>query len=88
MSDRQRRELGAFACYCARRIEHELGLVERWKVSLSAGPGAELACVVRTTRGGQTLEASGLGRDPVLAVWDAMCRLEQRLREQPLERVA
>lgn len=82
VSDRQRRELGAFACYCAQRIERDLGPLGQWKVSVAMGARGGLACMVAVTGTEVTEEAGGEGRDLVLAVWEAMCRLEQRARDQ------
>ena len=82
VSERQRRELGGFARYCVKRLEHELGSIERWMVSLVSGSQLAFASVVHVRIAGVSVEARGLGSDPVLTIWDAMCHLEQALREQ------
>ena len=77
VTERQRRELGAFARYCAKRIEQQLGVDESWSVSIEIGPHIQFTSSVSV---GST-EGRGLSADAVLAVWEAMCRLEQRLLE-------
>jgi hypothetical protein len=75
------RELGGFVRYCVRRIETELGERDRWNVRIEiARPGFKAQVVLEHF--GLVLETTGSGHDPTLAVWDAMCRLEQMLRER------
>ena len=81
VSERQRRDLGAFARYCARRIERELGTTERWSVTLSAGAGIQYASSVSVPDAHGPIVGRGGSADAVLAIWEAMCQLEQRLRE-------
>ncbi|TMQ26516.1 MAG: hypothetical protein E6J90_04320 [Deltaproteobacteria bacterium] len=77
---RQYRELGAFVRYCVSRIERELGEIPHWSVQiLPAGGG--FASVIAIRDGGDLLETRGTGMDGALAAWDALCKLEQRLRE-------
>jgi len=74
------RELGAFARYCIVRVERELGEREAWSVTISPaldGYQSHIAVCDRDT----TIEDRGSSYDGTLAVWDAMCRVEQRLRE-------
>lgn len=80
VSTRQRRELGAFARYCAQRIERDLGVLDQWTVSVVTGARGEYATVVSVRRHWE-LEGRGVGPDAVLTIWDAMCRLEQAVRE-------
>jgi hypothetical protein len=77
---RAEREIAAWARYCVGRIEGDLGTVEQWTVRVAPSPSGFTATVeVRDpTYGG---EVSAEGFDGALAIWDAMCRLEQRLRE-------
>jgi hypothetical protein len=87
MSDRHRRELAAFAEYCAWRLERELTGRETWSVSVapdSRGFGA----VVTVRSRGTVLVARGVANDPILAVWEAMCRVEQPLRDLAYARSA
>lgn len=81
VSERQRRELGAFARYCAKRIERDLGTTERWTVTLSAGPGMQYGSSVSVHDAEGPIVGRGTSADAVLAIWEAMCLLEQRLRE-------
>jgi hypothetical protein len=81
VSAKQHRELGAFARYCILRVERELGERESWTVDIAlslSGYSSRIA----VDDGGLLLEENGTGRDGALATWDAMCRIEQRLRER------
>lgn len=75
-----RRELEAFARYCTARLDDELG-ASAWQVIVKVRPTGFTA-VVRATRDGTTLALAAHGGDPVTAVWNALCRLEQPLRER------
>jgi hypothetical protein len=77
---RQYRELGAFVRYCVSRIERELGEIDRWSVTI-APAGGEFTSRVAVKSGDEALQSTGLGMDGPLAVWDALCKLEQLLRE-------
>jgi hypothetical protein len=77
---RQYRELGAFVRYCVSRIERELGEIEHWSVTI-APAGGEFTSVVAVQDAGDAIESTGTGMDGPLAAWEALCRLEQRLRE-------
>lgn len=77
---RQHRELGAFVRYCVSRIERELGEIEHWSVTI-APVGGEFTSVVAIKDARATFESTGLGMDGPLAAWDALCKLEQLLRE-------
>ena len=80
-SGRQRRELGAFARYCIVRLERELGECESWVVHVEPVLDGYRSRV--SVRDRQTaIEEAGHGHDGPLAIWEAMCRLEQRLRER------
>lgn len=79
-SARQHRELGAFVRYCVIRIERELGEPERWVVRIvPADTGFQSTVSVQD--GEVALRSTGSGLDGALAVWDALCSLEQALRE-------
>lgn len=80
-SSRQHRELGAFARYCVLRIERELGERECWIVDIAPALGGYTSHVAVSDRGAM-IEEQGKGHDGALAIWEAICRLEQRLREQ------
>ena len=84
---RQYREVGAFVRYCVSRIERELGESEHWSVTIAPAGGA-FTSVVSARDAWDTIEARGLGMDGPLAAWDALCKLEQRLREARARRSA
>jgi hypothetical protein len=80
-SGKHERELGAFARYCAQRIEKDMGERERWIIEISMAKQGYLT-LVQVEHFGLVVEARGEGGDGPLAIWDAMCRLEQDLRER------
>jgi hypothetical protein len=84
---RQVRELGAFVRYCVSRIERELGEIAHWSVTIVPA-GGRFSSRVAIDDGDTRLEAVGTGIDGALAAWDALCRLEQRLRETRAQRIA
>lgn len=75
------RELTGFVRYCIRRIEAELGERERWDVRIGVLHAGYRTQVV-LEHGGCTLDTRSGGHDAALAVWDAMCQLEELLRKQ------
>lgn len=85
--ERQYRELGAFVRYCVSRIERELGEIGHWAVTI-APAGGEFTSVVAIQDGAETIASTGTGMDGPLAAWEALCRLEQRLREARARRAA
>ncbi len=80
-SDPLRARLMVFARFCVARIARELGGAEGWEVSYDRRPDSTVA-LVRARFGGELLVSSGTHVDPALAIWDAMCRIEQRLRDE------
>src|SRR5262249_40235787 len=75
---RQHRELGAFAGYCIARLEREVGTLT-WVVTVAPDPqGGFLSKIVARQDGGE-VGAPGAGRDATLAIWDAICNIEQTL---------
>jgi hypothetical protein len=80
---RQERELGAFVRYCILRIERELGARTRWVVTIKPVSSNDYASIVAVHAPGCVLESKGKGLDGALATWEAMCRMEQVLRELP-----
>ncbi len=84
---RQYRELGAFVRYCVSRIEREIGEVGHWSVTIAPSGGA-FASVVSIHGDAHALAAEGVGFDGALAVWEAMCKLEQSLREARVQEVS
>src|SRR5262245_12454425 len=81
-TSRLQHELGAFARYCVMRIERELGTRDHWHVSIAPTTAGVFASKVAVTDHGVATEQRGRGHDAALAIWDAMCRIEQILREQ------
>ena len=78
---KQHRELGAFARYCILRVERELGERSEWIVDIKPALGAFTSHIAVRDRG-ELVEEQGSGPDGTLATWDAICRLEQKLRER------
>jgi hypothetical protein len=81
-SARQQRELTAFARYCVARLERELGELDRWVVTANLDPRGGFTSTVSVHRGVGEVEAHGTGQDGTLAIWDALCNIEQTLRER------
>ncbi len=75
------RELGAFARYCVQRIERDLGERQHWVVDVQIG-GRGYSAAVEVQHQDLVIEARGYGHDGPLAIWDAMCRIEQELRDR------
>lgn len=80
-SAKQERELGAFARYCVQRIEKDLGERQHWRVDIGLG-GRGYTALVEVQHLGLVIESRGYGHDGPLAIWDAMCRMEQELRDR------
>jgi hypothetical protein len=79
---RQERELGAFVRYCVNRVEQAMGEREGWVVKILHILGAGYTTTVEVDDFGSRVEATGTGPDGALSTWDAICRLEQMLRER------
>lgn len=80
-----REELRAFVLYCIGRIDREVE-ADTWDVRVAVG--AEFSIEVRAHVGGTSVAARSVGRDPVVATWNAMCQVEQPLREAVRHRAA
>lgn len=80
-SARLQRELRAFARYCILRLERELGTHDAWTVELAPSHGGYRTRVAVRDRG-LTVDAQARGQDGPMAIWEAMCEVEQRLRER------
>ncbi len=62
-------------------IEDELGDHAKWDLTVGISEsGIRTQLVLEQL--GRTLAARDAGRDPAPAVWDALCRLEQMLRQR------
>ena len=79
-SPKQERELAAFARYCVLRIEKDLGERQQWVVEIVIGSRG-YAAHVEVQDIGVSIEMRGIGDDGPLAIWDAICRIEQELRD-------
>jgi hypothetical protein len=80
-SSKHERELAAFARYCAQRIEKDMGEREHWVIEISIAKSS-FTTHLQVEHFGTVIEVRGEGSDGPLAIWDAMCRLEQELRER------
>lgn len=77
---RERTNLIVLARYCVLRIMRDLAGIDGWAVRLK--PHADrVTADVRARVGSQVVEASGSDVHPAAAIWNAMCRIEQPLRE-------
>ncbi len=76
----QREELVAFAGFCAERISRGLQGIGGWDLYVVGGLD-ESNVVVRVRVGNDTIEAHGTGGEPAVAIWNAMCRIEQPVRD-------
>lgn len=86
-SNRQRRELTAFARYCIHRLERELGQRHAWIVEIAPTSGQYATRIAVIDLFG-AVEANGVGLDGALSIWEAICRLEESLRESAITRAA
>jgi hypothetical protein len=75
-----REELLEFARHCAARITRDLAGVSGWELFLVGGLEGQADAVVRAHLGATVVEARASGCDPAMAIWDAMCQVEQPLR--------
>lgn len=81
VSLKHERELGAFARYCVQRIEKDLGERQQWNIEIDLRAPNYVARI-EVQHFGLVLETRGQGPDGPLAIWDAMCRIEQELRDR------
>jgi hypothetical protein len=83
MTRTQVRELATFAEYCTARIDRVVERKsDRWRITISrARNGTAFVAVAIAVASGALVHARGTGREPVYALWDALCRVEQPLRE-------
>lgn len=81
MSVRRRFELAEFERYCGDRIQRDQGIaIDGWIVQLAPEPDGWRARVTAHVAG-MRVEAVGHAMLPDAAIWEAMCRIEQPLRE-------
>lgn len=74
-------DLVAFAGYCAARIARDLSGIDSWDLYLVGGIDGHADAVVRVHVRGIVVEARASECDPAHAIWNAMCRVEQPLRD-------
>src|SRR4051812_10393439 len=74
-------DLVAFAGYCATRIGRDLTGIDGWDLYLVAGIDGRADAVIRAHVRGEVVEARASECDPANAIWSAMCRIEQPLRD-------
>lgn len=81
MSARRRFQLAGLVRYCGERMGREQGIaIDAWTVRLEAEPAGWQARVAAHVAG-MRVEAVGHAMQPDAAIWEAMCRIEQPLRE-------
>jgi len=74
-------ELVAFAGFCAARIARGLRGIEAWDLYVVSGLEGQSDAVVRVRVGRETVEVRARACDPAHAIWNAMCEVEQPLRD-------
>lgn len=74
-------DLVAFAGYCAARISRDLSGIESWDLYVVGGIDGRADAIVRVHVRGAIVEARASECDPAHAIWNAMCRIEQPLRD-------
>jgi hypothetical protein len=78
--DANRDELAAFAGFCAARIARDLRGIESWDLFVVGGL-EQADAVLRVRVGRETVEVRASAIDPAHAIWNAMCRIEQPIRD-------
>jgi hypothetical protein len=77
---RQHRELGAFVRYCIARIERDAEVADWWRVKILPAR-ASFRCELIAQYRGVAIESAGEGLDGALSAWEALCKMEQLLRD-------
>lgn len=85
--DANRDELASFAGICASRISRDLRGVHGWELYVVGGL-EQADAVIRVRVGGETVEARATAIDAANAIWNAMCRIEQPIRDAVAARAA
>lgn len=77
-------DLIAFATYCAEHIARDLRGIARWELFLASSMDGQTDAIIRAHVGADAIanavEARASACDPAVAIWEAMCDLEQPLR--------
>ena len=76
-----RDDLVAFAGFCAARIARDLSGIGTWDLFVVSGIDGHADAVVRVEVGRECVEARATACDPAHAIWNAMCQVEQPLRD-------
>jgi hypothetical protein len=77
----KRDDLVAFAGFCAARIARDLSGISAWDLYVVSGLDGQAAAVVRAYLGREIIEGRASACDPAHAIWNAMCEVEQPLRD-------
>lgn len=77
----KRDDLVAFAGFCASRIARDLSGIGTWDLFVVSGIDGHADAVVRVEVGRESVEARASACDPAHAIWNAMCQVEQPLRD-------
>lgn len=77
-SPRQYRDLGVFVRHCVERIERDVGRAKSWTVTIVPSNDGFSSFVI--LENASVVLATGHGLDGARAAWDALCNVEQRLR--------
>jgi hypothetical protein len=85
--DANRDELTSFAGFCAGRIARDLRGIESWDLYVVGGL-EQADVVIRVRVGCETVEARATAIDAANAIWNAMCRIEQPIRDAVAARAA
>jgi hypothetical protein len=72
--------LRTFTHACTDRIDRDVRPSERWSIALSWSGRCFVAIAIAVTSAGDAVGVRGSGREPVLAIWDALSQIEEPLR--------
>jgi len=73
-------DLIAFASYCAEHITRDLRGIGRWELFLASSLDGQADAIIRAHVGTNVVEARASACDPAMAIWEAMCDVEQPIR--------
>ena len=82
--DANREELAAFAGFCAARLSRDVRGIESWDLYLVGGL-EQADAVLRVRVGREVIEVRASAIDPAHAIWNAMCRIEQPIRDAAVD---
>jgi hypothetical protein len=83
MTRSQVKELATFAEYCTARIDRGVERQsDRWRIRIAPShTGTSFVAFAMAVACNTVVHARGTGSQPIYALWDALSRLEQPLRE-------